>query len=236
MWDDVSQFPMFLNGVGMRWFPLVLGLSIFTCTSPYYLTLVSPGITSESRLTKQTDVRMEEASFYGSWAYSHTAFYIDKSELPKVLEDPNNTVFHPKEMFHSKNNHDSHLHILFEYCYDKTKQINIESDMNQYQFQLNGRDSVDTLVFLYPYSYSKKGKLFRKRFPFYERLTYPNEKILITTGFDQLFCVRTLLSFDQTIENQGLNRFTVTTPRNQHLFYVYEMREKFVKFKEEEIN
>ncbi|WP_244241653.1 hypothetical protein [Leptospira jelokensis] len=227
---------MLPNGFVFRFIPLLLGLSAVTCTSPYYLTLVSPGITSESRLTKQTDLRMEEASFYGSWAYSHTAFYIDQTQLPKVLDDPNNAVFQPKEMFLLKESSDTQSHILFEYCYDKTKPIAIEKDMKNYRFQLNGEDPIENLVYLYPYSYSKKGKVFRKRFPFYERLAHPNDKILITNGFDQLYCVRTLLSFDKTKEKQGLNRFTVTTPRNQHLFYEYEMREKFVTFKEEEIN
>ncbi|WP_244242869.1 hypothetical protein [Leptospira bouyouniensis] len=220
----------------IRLVPFFLGLFFITCTSQYYLTLISPGITSDVRLKKQTDLRMEEASFYGPWFYSHTTFYIEKSQLPKVLEDPNNTVFQPKEKFILKKGDDSQLHLLFEFCYDKSKQIDIEKDMENYRFQLNGVDPSEKLVYLYPYSYFKKGKTFRRRFPFYERLAYPREHILITTGYDQLYCVRTLLRFDPSIEKRGYNHFEVITPRNQYLYYEYEMEKEFVRFTEEEIN
>ncbi|ABZ97550.1 Hypothetical protein LEPBI_I1442 [Leptospira biflexa serovar Patoc strain 'Patoc 1 (Paris)'] len=236
MWDDVRNLPLLVKLIFLRLFPFFLGLLISTCASRYYLTLVSPGITSETRLKKQTDLRMEEASFYGPWAYSHTTFYIEKSQLSKVLDDPNNTVFQSKEKFLLRKGDVSQLHLLFEFCYDKSKQIDIEKDMENYRFQLNGVDPTEKLVYLYPYSYFKKGKKFRQRFPFYERLAYPREHILITTGYDQLYCVRTLLGFDLTIEKQGKNLFEVTTPRNQLLYYEYEMDKEFVRFKDEEIN
>lgn len=231
-----SRILFFANSIFIQLILTVIVLFVVSCSSPMYLTLVSPGITSEARLKKQSDLRMEEASFYGSWIYSHAAFYIDQLQLPKVLNDPNNLVFQSKEKFLIQDIDPNSIHILFEFCYDERKQINIEEDKKQYSFQLNDINPSHTIVYLYPYSYFKKGNTYRRKLPYYQSLPYPNDSILTTTGYDQLYCVRTLLSFDPSIEKRGTNRFTVTTPRNQNLFYEYEYNDQFVKFKEEEIN
>ncbi|MCW7504355.1 hypothetical protein [Leptospira paudalimensis] len=219
----------------------ILGFFIFcfffqVCSSRYYLTIISPGVTSEYRIKSISGIRMLEASYYGTWHYAQTAFYIEPDNLDALLSDPNNFILNHKVLFDSVSKDKTLVRILFEYCYDHSKQIPIDHDKDLYQFEWNGIEPKSKITYLYPYSYYKKGKRIRQKLPFYQQERYPKNEWKQTTGYDQYYCVRSLLEFDGFLQKKGINELKVITPREQLLFYEYEHNGKFIHDSEEEIN
>ncbi|TGK97933.1 hypothetical protein [Leptospira levettii] len=219
----------------------ILGFFIFcfffqVCSSRYYLTIVSPGVTSDYRLKSIGGIRMLEAAYYGTWHYTQTAFYMEPENLDALLTDPNNHILNHKELFDSVSKDRSSVRILFEYCYDQTKPIQIDEDKEQYQFEWNGNEPKSKISYLYPYSYYKKGNRIRQKLPYYQSERYPKNEWKQTTGYDQYFCVRNLLEFDGSIQKKGTNELKVVTPREHLLYYEYEYNGKFIHDSEEEIN
>ncbi|XDD47827.1 hypothetical protein AB3N60_07060 [Leptospira sp. WS39.C2] len=181
-------------------------------------------------------IKMEEASFYGPWYYAHSTFYIEHGQLNEVLKDPNNFIMNHKEIFETVKFGKGKVWLLFEYCYDQSKPIQIDVDKELYQFEWNDQSPLSKTTYFYPYSYYKKGKRIRHKLPFYQTEPYPNDGWKRTTGYDQYFCVRNLLEFDESYQKMGKNKFKILTPREQLLYYEYQFDQKFIYYAEEEIN
>ncbi|TGL21025.1 hypothetical protein EHQ42_05575, partial [Leptospira levettii] len=68
---------------------LLIFTMIYSCNS---LTLISPGITSEYRLGKNSSIKFEESSFYGTNIYQINVFYIENENRNLIFADPNNIL------------------------------------------------------------------------------------------------------------------------------------------------
>ncbi|XDD53857.1 hypothetical protein AB3N62_15450 [Leptospira sp. WS4.C2] len=200
------------------------------------LTLISPGLNSNYRLNDITDLKFEEVAFYGSKHYSHSAFFIEFENLNLIINDVNNTTLNTNENLNINRFHKENIHLLYEICFDKEKEINIIEDLENHQFQLNDNSYESKISYFYPYSYFKKRDRFNKFNPFYMRNNYPADHVIQKTGTDFLLCVRTLLTFKKTDQKPNLNEFEILTPRNVHLFYSYEYKNQFIFYKNEGID
>lgn len=206
--------------------------SLQACT----LTLISPGINSNYRLDNLTGKRFEEAAFYGSKYYQPSAYFIESDNLELIINDVNNATFNKDEIPNFKQFDQNKIYILYEYCYDKEKDINIFEDINHHQFQLNNNFYESKISYFYPYSFYKRGNTITKKHPFYKNAEYPSNKVILKTGTDFLMCVRTILVFNRENQMNSKNEFEILTPRNSHLFFSYDYKNKFIYYEKEEMD
>lgn len=210
-------------------FVIVLLFTLHACA----LTLISPGLNSHYRLDNITNIRFDEAAFYGSQHYHHSAFYIESENLKLITSDINNSTFNKEEKLAIRPFDPNKVHILYEYCFDKEKEINITEDIENHHFQLNDNSYESKISYFYPYSYYKRGSRISKKYPFYMNDDYPYKKVILKTGTDFLMCIRTILVFKKDDQKNNINEFEILTPRNSHISYSYEYNNQFVFYKNE---
>ena len=200
------------------------------------LTLISPGLNSNYRLDNITNIKFEEAAFYGSKHYDLSAFFIEYENLDLIINDINNTTFNKDEKMAIKDFDQNKIHLMVELCYDKEKEINIFEDIEKHYFQLNNHSYESKISYFYPYSFYKRGSRISKKCPFYMNDDYPLNKVVLKTGADFLMCIRTILVFKKENQINSKNEFEVLTPRNSHIFYSYDYNNQFVFYKNEGID
>lgn len=200
------------------------------------LTLISPGLNSNYRLDNLTGIRFEEAAFYGTKHYESSVFYLEFENLKQIINDTNNATFNKEERLDLNQFYKTDIHLMFELCYNKEKEINIFEDIKNYNFQLNNHSYESKISYFYPYSFYKRGSRISKKYPFYMNDDYPLNKVILKTGPDFLMCIRTILVFKKENQINNKNEFEILTPRNVHLFYSYEYKNQFIFYKNEGID
>ncbi len=206
---------------------------VYSCNS---LTLISPGITSEYLLGKNSSIKFEESSFYGTNIYQINVFYIENENRNLVFQDPNNILdYKIKENF-EKDISDLDILLLAEVCFDKEKFTKTPLDLILYDFELNGNKYLNKIEYIYPYSYSMKGNKYFLERPLLIHDNYPNQKNIIKTSDDFVTCSRTILKFNKNFQNDGKNKINIITPRNSYISFEYLIQNgKFVIQNNEEI-
>ncbi|MCW7475620.1 hypothetical protein [Leptospira levettii] len=211
---------------------LILTL-IYSCNS---LTLISPGITSEYRLGKNSSIKFEESSFYGTNIYQINVFYIENENKNLVFQDPNNILDSKIKENFENNISDLDILLLAEVCFDKEKFKKTPSDLIYYNFELNGNRYLDKIEYICPYSYSMKGNKYSLERPLLIHDNYPNQKNVIITSDEFVTCSRTILKFNKDFQNDGKNKINIITPRNSNISFEYLIQNgKFMIQNNEEI-
>ncbi len=206
-------------------------LSLLLCLS-CALTIISPGLNSNYRLNKSGVYKFQESSFYGSKFYELSAFFLEFENLKLVLDDPNNALLNKNEKLNIDQFDANNIHILFEFCYDKDIEFDIEEDLSNYQYKLNSKESISLTSYFYPYSYSVRGDFIKKFKPFYVREKYPHQQRVYTTGDDYLMCIRSILVFPKSAQNK-FNSLEILTPRETLINFSYEFDREFILYKNE---
>ncbi|MCW7490906.1 hypothetical protein [Leptospira meyeri] len=214
----------------MKKIPLIVILNLFNCA----LTIISPGLNSNYKLTKISSNRFQESAFYGSAYYDQTAFYLEFENLKLILNDPNNATFNKNDSISAVQFDQNNINILYEICYDKEKNINILDDILNYKFSLNNFEAISVVSYFYPYSYYSRGNYLKKILPYYVNEKYPYQKLIYKTGNDFIMCIRNIVSFSKNAQNKS-NSLEIVTPRNYLTGFSYEFDNNFLFYKNEEI-
>ncbi|ABZ94633.1 Hypothetical protein LBF_2136 [Leptospira biflexa serovar Patoc strain 'Patoc 1 (Ames)'] len=202
--------------------PIYLTICFFaSCSS---LTIISPGINSNHRLNKLTDVKFNEAAFYGSTFYQANAFFINHQNIYEILNDPNNIVEkNIKEKF-EKNIKNNDVILIAEFCFDKDKFNSSILDFDQYNFKLNNTSFSTNLEVFYLYSAKKKGTSYAIEQPLLVYDKPPNQKNIIKTSFEFIACSRSILNFKNLKLSEGSNKFEIITPRSSQIFFDFNIK------------
>jgi hypothetical protein len=186
------------------------------------LTLISPGINSNYRIEDKSFMKMEDSAFYGSYFYRYFSYFVNEENYFDVINDPNNSI----DVLQIQNFHINHtknkILILYEFCFDKLKNIDWEEDLSSYTFTLNDQSNEYFLSYKYPYSYRKIGLKYKIELPYIINKKFPYHNQTERTGNDYILCMRNLLSFRKETQFDNSNLFKVTTPRGntQHFEYI----------------
>lgn len=192
------------------------------------MTLVSPGINSNHRLTVSNDYHFQEAHRYGRNFYQNSAFFVEERNWPLVIEDTNNATLETPPNFPKTINGEKQITLLFENCFDKDKINDPLSDSKNYKFSLNQTLSEIRYSYLYPYSYVRRGTSIEKWKPYYYSDPYRHKVREERTGDDYLACVRTLVVFDKSSVRTGANTFQIRTANDSLLTYTFLYERSFV--------
>lgn len=203
-------------------FSIFLSLFIFTACSS--LTIISPGINSNDRLNKLTNIKFDEASFYGSSVYQANAFFINHQNLEDILNDPNNIVDNLTKENFEQNIKENDVILLAEFCFDKDKFKSNTLDFDQYNFKLNNTTFSTKLEIFYLYSAKKKGTLYAIEQPLLVYDKPPNQKNIIKTSVEFISCSRSILNFKNFKLSEGSNKFEIITPRNSQIFFDFQIK------------
>ncbi|EMY60591.1 hypothetical protein [Leptospira terpstrae] len=209
---------------------IFLILPFFGCA----LTIISPGINSNYRLNKTASIRFQEAAFYGSTFYDHSAFFLEYENLKEIIKDPNNATFNKGDILQINQFNKNNVNLLYEFCFDKEKDIDIFEDIKYYQFKLNENPPISIVSYFYPYSYFYRGGFVRKNRPYYINDVHPYNEYILKTGNDFQMCIRNIISFD-TNSQKNKNILEILTPRNLTINFTYDFDKKFVLYKNEEM-
>ncbi|MCZ8342229.1 MAG: hypothetical protein O9301_04290 [Leptospira sp.] len=202
----------------------VLVLFLISLNYSCALNLISPGINSNHRLDNKSFAKMLDMSFYGSYHYNFFAYFILPENVIDVLNDPNNFLetYQVESFVLNRNLND--IVILYEFCYNKEKDIDFDTDLNSYFFFLNGHSEKYKLVYQYPYSYKKIGLKLKLLRPFLVHKKYPNHQEIESTGYDYIMCYRNLLIFDTSTKQEGKNEFRIITPRENIQNFEFQLK------------
>jgi len=194
------------------------------------MSIISPGVTSNYRLTKLGGTNtFEEKIFYGK-NYDVSAFYIKKEYLQTILSDYNNLFSNWKNLDKIKNlklsNENGNLILLCEICFDLEKEIQ-ESDFLNYKFFLNNSKPNDVIEFLYPYNYYIYGTSMKKNGPM---IRGKEDLDLILSDYKYIPCIRYLMSFNKILQIKGNNFLRIKTSRDNYFDFKYEYDIEFIQF------
>ncbi len=205
-------------------------LPLFGCA----LTLISPGLNSNYRLNKTATIRFQEAAFYGSTFYDQSAFFLEFENLKEIIKDPNNATFNKGDILKIDQFNPKNVNLLYEFCFDKDKDIDIFEDIKYYQFKLNDNPPISIVSYFYPYSYFYRGGFVRKNKPYYINDIHPYNQDILKTGIDFQMCVRNIISFIPSSQ-KNKNILEIITPRNLIINFIYDFDKNFVLYKNEEM-
>ncbi|TGK66789.1 hypothetical protein EHQ18_16830 [Leptospira kanakyensis] len=198
------------------------------------LTIISPGLNSNFKLNKTTGIRFQEAAFYGSSYYDQSAYFLEFENLKEIVKDPNNATFNKNDMIYINQFNQNDINLLYEICFDKDKNINIMTDIENYKFKLNGDNSQSIVSYFYPYSYFKRDNYIKRHRPYYINDVHPKKENLLKTGNDYYMCIRNIVSFNTNAQKKS-NYFEITTPRNLLINFTYDFDHKFIYYTNEEM-
>ncbi|MGE8795949.1 hypothetical protein ACO2JG_18665 [Leptospira terpstrae] len=151
-----------------------------------------------------------------------------------ILTDPNNATFNKDDTISLNQFDQNNIHILYEICYDKEKDINILDDIKNYRFKLNDSESISVFSYFYPYSYFARGNYIKKNKPYYVNENHPHQKNIYKTGNDFLMCIRNIVTFNKNNQINS-NSFEIITPRKHLTGFSYNFDNNFIYYKNEEM-
>ncbi|TGM74281.1 hypothetical protein EHR01_12325 [Leptospira mtsangambouensis] len=212
---------------------LTIIIMISSCKS---LTLISPGITSDNRLGKNSGLKFEESSFYGTDFYQLNVFYIENENKRYIFQDPNNIIDSGIKENFEKNINENDILLLSEVCFDKDKFRQKSLDLTLYDYSLNSQQYIDKIEYIYPYSFIKKGNSYSLERPLLINDYYPNQRNVIKTSDDFVTCSRSIIKFKKEFQYDGTNKLNITTPRKSIISFEFSVQNgKFVIQNNEEI-
>ena len=215
-------------------FSLLVSIIFIKCP----MNLISPGVTSNYRLTKLGATNSFEESIIHGQNYDVSAFFIKPAYLPAILSDRNN-LFRDTEEYKNLYNfilsaHEDKTLILCEVCFDLEKDIN-DAALEKYIFLLNNQKPTFIFRYTYPYSYYMYGTTRKRYTPMISSQKDLEMQKHILAIYDYVDCERYVLEYRKSEQREGNNKLRIVTPRNNYVDFAYEFHHKFVEYWKEEI-